>query len=101
MRRALHVFLLVFTFLFAQTGMGAHAASHVAQSTHDGGKGLPSETVCELCAAYAQLDAGALLSQVPSLPVCVAGDERPVSFAAFSVCRAVFHSLARAPPVFS
>lgn len=100
MRRTLHAFLLVFAFLFAQAGVAAHAASHMAESpAHD--HGLPSEAGCDLCVGYAQLGAGVPLSQPPSLPLCSAKHERPVASTALPVAQAVFYALARAPPVFS
>ena len=100
MRRALHTFLLVFAFLFAQAGMVAHAASHVDAVQHDDG-GLGAEAVCDLCAGYAQLSGAAPLPKGPSL-VASDGGCGVVSVDAAGVPgRVFFFALARAPPVFS
>lgn len=100
MRRALHAFLLIFAFLFAQAGLAAHAASHVAVE-NPGEQGLPADVACEFCVGYAQLAGGAPLPSTPALPVCTATHPAPDSFMALLVSSASFHSRARAPPVFS
>lgn len=99
MRRALHAFLLVFAFLFAQAGWAAHTASHVAVASH--GDGLPADAPCDLCVGYAQLASGAPLPDAPSLPACVARYEVPAAYTALTVSPSGFHSRARAPPAFS
>ena len=100
MRRALHAFLLIFAFLFAQAGLAAHAASHVAAG-NPGEQGLPADAACELCVGYAQLAGGAPLPDAPALPVCAARQPAPDVFAALPVSSPGFSSRARAPPVFS
>lgn len=100
MHRALHAFLLIFAFLFAQAGLAAHAASHVAAGNLDE-QGLPAEAACELCVGYAQVAGAAPLPDAPALPVCAARQAAPDRFAALPVSSASFHTRARAPPVFS
>lgn len=100
MRRALRAFLLIFAFLFAQAGLAAHAASHVAAENRSE-QGLPADTGCELCVGYAQFAGGAPSPDAPALPVCVARHQAPDSFTAFFVSSSSFHSRTRAPPVFS
>lgn len=101
MRRILHIFLLIFALLFAQLGMVAHAASHVAPVSHAGHEGVPSDAACELCVGYAQLGGNVPPSVVLVLPACIAGHVLPaVVVSGFVSCRG-FHSRARAPPVFS
>lgn len=101
MRRTLHAFLLVLAFLFAQDGMLAHAASHGVSVGHAGDEGVPSDAVCELCVGYAQLGGSAPPSVMQALPVCLAGHETPDAYSLLFVSRAVVHSRARAPPLFS
>jgi hypothetical protein len=101
MNRALHAFLLVFAFLFAQAGWAAHTASHVVAQNHSGDQGLPSDAPCELCVGYAQLAGGAPMPDAPSLPVCNARHEAPDSVTTLFVSRTVYRSRARAPPAFS
>lgn len=100
MNRLLHAFLLIFAFLFAQAGLAAHAASHVAVENR-GEQGLPADSGCKLCVGYAQLAGSAPLPGAPALPVCIASHQAPDSFTALFVSSASFHSRARAPPVFS
>lgn len=101
MRRALHAFLLAFVFLFAQAGLSAHAASHVAIQQQADDQGLPSDTPCDLCVGYAQLAGGAPLPDAPGLPACHAQHEKPESFSKLLVSRFAPRSRARAPPALS
>jgi len=101
MSRALHAFLLVFTFLFAQAGWAAHSASHVMVENHGGDRGLPADAPCELCVGYAQIASGAPLPEAQGLPVCNARHETPDSVTALPVARTSPRPRARAPPTFS
>lgn len=101
MRRALHAFLLIFAFLFAQGGMSVHAISHVAAAGQSDDDGLPHEPACDLCAGYAQFSGAAPLPDALPMPGNLAGQELPRQPAAIIAGRLAFHSLARAPPVFS
>lgn len=101
MRRTLHTLFLIFAFLFAQAGMVAHAASHLAPVSHAGHEGVPAHVACELCVGYAQLGGSAPPSVLPVLPVCVANDETPSFYQQLFVSSAVLHSRIRAPPIFS
>lgn len=101
MRRILHIFVLLFAFLFAQGGLAAHAASHLAPVSHAGDEDVSADSACELCVGYAQFGGGALPSVLPPLPDCGARDEVPVFAATVFTIRRAFHSRARAPPVFS
>lgn len=98
MRPRLHAFLLILALLFAQGGMLAHAASHLAAAGQADDTGLVADAGCELCVGYAQLAGGAPLPGAPSLPVSPDG---PVILAA-DVCAVVSPFLtcsrARAPP---
>lgn len=102
MRRILNAFLLIFAFLFAQGGMSVHAVSHVAAAgqTNDDG-GLPHEPACDLCASYAQLSGAAPLPDALPMPGNLAGQELPRQSVPVFSGRLAFHSLARAPPLFS
>lgn len=101
MNRALHAFLLVFAFLFAQAGLAAHAAGHAAVGSHGSEQSLPADAPCELCVGYAQVASGAPSPDAPALPVCVARYAAPDSVTALFVSSAPYRSRARAPPVFS
>ncbi len=101
MNRALHAFLLVFAFLFAQAGWAAHGASHVVAEKHSGDKSLPADAPCELCMGYAQFAGAAPMPDTPALPACLARHEAPDSLTALIVSRATPHQRARAPPAFS
>lgn len=101
MRRILHIFVLLVTFLFAQGGVVAHAASHLAPVSHAGDEGAPADAACELCVGYAQLGGGAPPSVSPLLPDCAARHETPAVAATVFITRSAFHSRARAPPIFS
>ena len=98
MRRALHIFLLAFTLLLAQAGVGVHAVEHLASSHDDG---MSSEVACELCVGYAQLGAGALPAYHAALPVCTASAAPLPALAGLFSSLSVFQVRARAPPVFS
>ncbi len=100
MNRALHAFLLVFAFLFAQAGWAAHSATHVVAQSHADDQSLPSDAPCELCVGYAQLGAGAPLPVQPVLPVCEAHYQKPESTVRAFFARVILHSRTRAPPVY-
>ena len=82
--------------------MVAHAASHLAAvGGHAGDEGGAADAVCELCVGYAQFGGGAPPSVQSLLLVCDARHEMPAVTATVFITRRVFHSRARAPPVFS
>jgi hypothetical protein len=95
MKRSLHAFLLVVALLLAQLGAVAHAAGHSRDA------GLPSDSACELCVGYAQIAGAAPLPAQMALPLCTTSQKKPETAAAVFFTQSVFHSRARAPPVFS
>jgi hypothetical protein len=99
--RFLHAVLLMLALLFAQGGMLAHAAGHVAVEGHGSDQGLSSDPACGLCVGYAQIAGGGALPDAPGLPVCMAGHAAPDACTALFVSIHAYHSRARAPPFFS
>lgn len=101
MRRVLHIWLLVFAFLFIQEAVAVHSASHVAAATHAGDKGLPSDTACQVCIGHASLSGAAPLPVAPTLFTSDAVQSQPGFVLVPFVSRAVVTARARAPPVLS
>ena len=95
-RRGLRYFLLVFFLLFAQQGGFAHEISHVARTTQ-GEKQLPHSTVCDQCAAYSQVGAGAISQPLPFTPPQWVATRYEYLHVAH-VARHCFHYPSRAPP---
>jgi hypothetical protein len=101
MRRAVQTLLLVFAFLFAQGGLIAHSATHLAPVSHAGDKGLPSDSTCASCVGFAQMAGSAPLPEQSPLPHCVARQEVPHAQTPVPATRTAYRLRARAPPAFS
>lgn len=96
-RRALAHLTLAFALLFAQQGGFAHELSHFARNTSQTEKQLPHSKVCEQCASYSQVGAGAVSQAIPfALPDvgCATYAWRSAEYSA----RPFFSHLSRAPP---